>query len=68
MAKGFEIPGLGDLVEQAKAMQERLASAQAEAGLRVVEASAGGGMVTASIRRSSRRAIERCCRTSSSPP
>ena len=47
MAKGFEIPGLGDLVEQAKAMQERLASAQAEAGLRVVEASAGGGMVTA---------------------
>ena len=25
MAKGFEIPGLGDLMEQATAMQERLA-------------------------------------------
>lgn len=47
MAKGFEMPGLGDLMQQATAMQERLARAQAEVGERTVEATVGGGMVTA---------------------
>jgi len=47
MAKGFEIPGLGDLMEQATAMQERLARTQAEVGERTVEATVGGGLVTA---------------------
>ncbi len=47
MAKGFEIPGLGDLMEQASAMQERLARTQSEVGERTVEATVGGGMVTA---------------------
>ena len=47
MAKGFEIPGPGDLMEQATAMQERLARTQAEVGERTVEATVGGGLVTA---------------------
>ncbi|MFM7141313.1 MAG: YbaB/EbfC family nucleoid-associated protein [Alphaproteobacteria bacterium] len=47
MAKGFEIPGLGDLMEQATAMHERLARTQSEVGERTVEATVGGGMVTA---------------------
>lgn len=47
MAKGFDLPGMGDLMQQAKAMQERLTNIQSEVGARVVEASAGGGMVTA---------------------
>jgi DNA-binding YbaB/EbfC family protein len=47
MANPFD--GMGDLMKQAKAMQERLASLQAEVGARTVEASAGGGMVTAKV-------------------
>ncbi len=49
MAKGFDLSSLGNLVQQAKEMQERLASLQAEVGARTVEASAGGGMVTARV-------------------
>jgi DNA-binding YbaB/EbfC family protein len=40
---------MGDLMKQAKVMQERLANLQAEVGARTVEASAGGGMVTATV-------------------
>lgn len=47
MAKGFDLGNIGGLLEQAKAMQERLASVQAEAATRTVEATAGGGMVRA---------------------
>jgi nucleoid-associated protein EbfC len=49
MAKGFDLSGIGNLVQQAREMQERLASLQAEVGARTVEASAGGGMVTAKV-------------------
>ncbi len=49
MAKGFELPGMGDLLQQARAMQERLANLQAEVGARSVEATAGGGMVSARV-------------------
>jgi DNA-binding YbaB/EbfC family protein len=49
MAKGFDLSNIGNLVQQAKEMQERLASLQAEVGARTVEASAGGGMVTARV-------------------
>src|SRR5262252_6193768 len=47
MSKPFDLSSMGDLMKQAKAMQERLADLQAEVGSRTVEASAGGGMVTA---------------------
>lgn len=47
MGKGFDLSSIGDLMQQAKAMQERLAGVQAEVGARVVEATVGGGMVTA---------------------
>ncbi|MCC6640462.1 MAG: YbaB/EbfC family nucleoid-associated protein [Deltaproteobacteria bacterium] len=40
-------PDLGKLLEKAHAMQARLAAAQRELAARRVEASAGGGMVTA---------------------
>lgn len=40
-------PDLRQLMEQAQAMQARLASAQRDLARRRVEASAGGGMVTA---------------------
>jgi nucleoid-associated protein EbfC len=46
MANPFD---LGNLMQQAKAMQERLASVQNEVGSRSVEASAGGGMVKAKV-------------------
>jgi nucleoid-associated protein EbfC len=36
----------GNIVKQAKKMQERMAKLQEELALRTVEASAGGGMVT----------------------
>jgi len=36
---------LGDLMKQAQMMQEKMAKAQQEAALKVVDASAGGGMV-----------------------
>lgn len=49
MANPFDLPGMGDLMKQAKAMQERLTSLQEEVGARTVEASAGGGMVTAKV-------------------
>ncbi|MFQ5895735.1 MAG: YbaB/EbfC family nucleoid-associated protein [Nitrospinota bacterium] len=39
--------GLGNLMKQARLMQERMAQLQAEMGKRTVEASAGGGMVKA---------------------
>ena len=46
MASPFDI---GNLLKQAQELQERLASAQQEFGARTVEASAGGGMVTAVV-------------------
>lgn len=49
MAKGFDLSGVGDLLQQAQAMQERLARTQQEVAGREVEASAGGGMVTARV-------------------
>jgi len=49
MANPFDLSSMGDLMKQAKVMQERLASLQAEVGARTVEASAGGGMVTAKV-------------------
>jgi nucleoid-associated protein EbfC len=49
MANPFDLAGMGDLMKQAKEMQERLASLQNEVGARTVEASAGGGMVTAKV-------------------
>ena len=49
MSKGFDLSSIGNLVQQAKEMQERLSSVQAEVGARTVEASAGGGMVTATV-------------------
>jgi nucleoid-associated protein EbfC len=45
MANPFDLGKLGDLVQQAKVMQERLANLQDQVGARTVEASAGGGMV-----------------------
>ena len=49
MANPFDLGGMGDLMKQAKAMQDRLAQMQEEVGGRVVEGSAGGGMVTARV-------------------
>jgi DNA-binding YbaB/EbfC family protein len=46
MGKGFD---LGGLFRQAQELQEKLASAQQELASRIVEASAGGGMVTAVV-------------------
>jgi nucleoid-associated protein EbfC len=46
MGKGFD---LGGLFRQAQELQEKLASAQQELASRTVEASAGGGMVTAVV-------------------
>lgn len=45
--KGFDLGGLGDIVRQAQQMQSRMQKLQKELRERVVEASAGGGMVTA---------------------
>jgi DNA-binding YbaB/EbfC family protein len=44
MAKGF-----GDIVKQAQQIQEQLQEAQEASGTKTVEASAGGGMVTAVV-------------------
>ena len=49
MANPFDLSSMGDLMKQAKAMQEKLTNLQAEIGTRTVEASAGGGMVTAKV-------------------
>jgi len=40
---------LGSIMEQAQQLQERLARLQEETAAKVVEASAGGGMVTAKV-------------------
>jgi len=41
--------GLGGLMKQAQAMQSKMLAIQEEASQRTVEASAGGGMVTAVV-------------------
>jgi hypothetical protein len=46
MSKGL---GFGNIVKQAQELQERLAKVQEEAAVRTVEASAGGGMVKATV-------------------
>ena len=46
MASSFD---LGGLLKQAQQLQERLAAAQDELATRIVEGSAGGGMVTAVV-------------------
>ena len=46
MGKGFD---LGGLFRQAQELQEKIANAQQELAGRTVEASAGGGMVTAVV-------------------
>jgi DNA-binding YbaB/EbfC family protein len=46
MSKGM---GFGNIVKQAQELQERLAKVQEEAASRTVEASAGGGMVKATV-------------------
>ena len=46
MSKGFD---LGGILQQAQQLQERLANVQQELASRTVEASAGGGMVTATV-------------------
>ena len=45
MSKGFG--GLGDIMKQAQELQERLGQVQEQAAAKTVEATAGGGMVTA---------------------
>jgi nucleoid-associated protein EbfC len=40
------VQNFGNIMKQAKKLQERMASLQEELGLRTVEASAGGGMVS----------------------
>lgn len=47
MSKGFN--PLGNIMKQAQELQERLGRIQEEAANRTVEASAGGGMVTAVV-------------------
>ena len=47
MSKAFG--PLGDIMKQAQALQERLAQIQEQAAARTVEATAGGGMVTAVV-------------------
>ena len=49
MSNLFDLSNMGDLMKQAKAMQDRLQSLQAEVGARTVEASSGGGMVSARV-------------------
>ena len=46
MSKGFD---LGGILQQAQQLQERLANVQQELASRTVDASAGGGMVTATV-------------------
>jgi DNA-binding YbaB/EbfC family protein len=43
------MPNMADILKQAQAMQAKLAEMQADAEKRTVEASAGGGMVTAAV-------------------
>jgi DNA-binding YbaB/EbfC family protein len=49
MENPFDLSSMGDLMKQAKLMQDKLTNLQAEVGARTVEASAGGGMVTAKV-------------------
>ena|SRR5436853_4964769 len=44
-----KVPGIGDLFKQAQDLQERLQRVQEEASERTVEATAGGGMVRATV-------------------
>ena len=44
-----KLPGIGDLFKQAQDLQARLQRVQEEAATRTVEASAGGGMVRATV-------------------
>jgi hypothetical protein len=46
MSKG---QGFGNIVKQAQELQERLAKVQEQAATRMVEGSAGGGMVKATV-------------------
>jgi nucleoid-associated protein EbfC len=43
------MPNMSDILKQAQAMQAKLSELQAEAEKKTVEASAGGGMVTATV-------------------
>ena len=43
------MPNMADILKQAQAMQTKLAELQAEAEKKTVEASVGGGMVTATV-------------------
>jgi DNA-binding YbaB/EbfC family protein len=43
------MPNMADILKQAQAMQAKLAEMQAEAEKKTVEASAGGGMVSAAV-------------------
>ena len=49
MANPFDLSSIGDIMKQAKAMQDQLANLQSEVGARTVEGTAGGGMVTAKV-------------------
>ena len=49
MAKPLELGDLGNIMEQAKAMQDRIADVQLQVAAKTVESSAGGGMVTARV-------------------
>ena len=44
---GFNMGGMGDILKQAQDMQKKMAKVNEELKERVVEASVGGGMVTA---------------------
>lgn len=44
-----KLPGIGDLFKQAQDLQAQLQRVQEEAAARTVEASAGGGMVRATV-------------------
>jgi hypothetical protein len=48
-ASGFQVPDLQGLLAQAQQVQEQLLVAQAEAAERVVEGSAGGGVVVVAL-------------------
>lgn len=45
MAKPFDLGGMGNILEQARTMQDRLQAMQEEVGARTVEGTSGGGMV-----------------------
>ena len=49
MAKPFDLGGMGNILEQARTMQNRLQAMQEEVGARTVEGTAGGGMVRVEV-------------------